>query len=242
MTITDPHSGHRRPGTSPSSCQRLDGTSPGPGQPLTPGLDRRPARRAPVRYSCEHGGPGGAVTAYTNTWALGALKPGADGDLQLGRDRGQVRHAHRSVRGRSRPERQGQGRDATPAAHPASGEFARRRQRLGSSPASRSVRATTRGQVVTHAPSQAARPAAPAARPRANLPAGGLDIGIVTRVAQIRLPFAASRLGDRGDHSWRLRRRGAHQEGIRTACLASASRTSSPRSGRRTGAPSALPT
>lgn len=27
-------------------------------------------------YSCESGGPGGAVTAYTNTWALGALKPG----------------------------------------------------------------------------------------------------------------------------------------------------------------------
>lgn len=27
-------------------------------------------------YSCQGGGPGGAVTAYANTWALGALKPG----------------------------------------------------------------------------------------------------------------------------------------------------------------------
>ncbi len=28
-------------------------------------------------YSCQTGGPGGAVTAYSNTWALGALRPGA---------------------------------------------------------------------------------------------------------------------------------------------------------------------
>jgi hypothetical protein len=27
-------------------------------------------------YSCQQGGPGGAVTAYANTWALGSLKPG----------------------------------------------------------------------------------------------------------------------------------------------------------------------
>lgn len=27
-------------------------------------------------YSCKSGGPGGAVTAYSDTWALGALKPG----------------------------------------------------------------------------------------------------------------------------------------------------------------------
>ena len=31
----------------------------------------------PCRYSCRSGGPGGAVTAYANTWALGPLKPGA---------------------------------------------------------------------------------------------------------------------------------------------------------------------
>jgi hypothetical protein len=30
----------------------------------------------PCLYSCRQGGPGGAVTAYTNTWALGELKPG----------------------------------------------------------------------------------------------------------------------------------------------------------------------
>ncbi|HEX8978033.1 MAG TPA: hypothetical protein VF781_16120 [Solirubrobacteraceae bacterium] len=28
------------------------------------------------RYSCQNGGPGAAVTAYSNTWALGPLRPG----------------------------------------------------------------------------------------------------------------------------------------------------------------------
>jgi hypothetical protein len=36
-------------------------------------VDRGPG---PCKYSCHQGGPGGAVTAYANTWALGALKPG----------------------------------------------------------------------------------------------------------------------------------------------------------------------
>jgi hypothetical protein len=31
----------------------------------------------PCLYSCQNGGPGGAVTAYSNTWALGRLRPGA---------------------------------------------------------------------------------------------------------------------------------------------------------------------
>jgi hypothetical protein len=31
----------------------------------------------PCKFSCAAGGPGGAVTAYSNTWALGTLKPGA---------------------------------------------------------------------------------------------------------------------------------------------------------------------
>jgi hypothetical protein len=35
-------------------------------------------------YSCKSGGPGGAVTAYTNTWALGALKPGATASFVWG--------------------------------------------------------------------------------------------------------------------------------------------------------------
>ncbi len=37
-------------------------------------VDRPPG---PCRFSCLQGGPGGAVTAYSNTWALGALRPGA---------------------------------------------------------------------------------------------------------------------------------------------------------------------
>jgi hypothetical protein len=37
-------------------------------------VDRAPG---PCGYSCASGGPGGAVTAYSNTWALGSLKPGA---------------------------------------------------------------------------------------------------------------------------------------------------------------------
>jgi hypothetical protein len=30
----------------------------------------------PCAYSCQQGGPGSAVTAYSNTWALGKLQPG----------------------------------------------------------------------------------------------------------------------------------------------------------------------
>ena len=37
-------------------------------------VDRAPG---PCRFSCAAGGSGGASTAYANTWALGALKPGA---------------------------------------------------------------------------------------------------------------------------------------------------------------------
>lgn len=37
-------------------------------------VDRGPG---PCSYSCRKGGPGSAVTAYSNTWALGPLKPGA---------------------------------------------------------------------------------------------------------------------------------------------------------------------
>jgi hypothetical protein len=36
-------------------------------------IDRAPG---PCGYSCRHRGPGGAATAYTNTWALGRLAPG----------------------------------------------------------------------------------------------------------------------------------------------------------------------
>jgi len=36
-------------------------------------VDRYPG---PCRFSCAAGGPGAAVTAYSNTWALGRLRPG----------------------------------------------------------------------------------------------------------------------------------------------------------------------
>jgi hypothetical protein len=36
-------------------------------------IDRPPG---PCTYSCLNGGPGGTVTAYSNTWALGRLAPG----------------------------------------------------------------------------------------------------------------------------------------------------------------------
>jgi hypothetical protein len=37
-------------------------------------VDRAPGA---CRFSCQSGGAGGAVTAYSNTWALGTLRPGA---------------------------------------------------------------------------------------------------------------------------------------------------------------------
>jgi hypothetical protein len=36
-------------------------------------IDRPPGK---CEYSCQQGGPGSAVTAYSNTWSLGALAPG----------------------------------------------------------------------------------------------------------------------------------------------------------------------
>jgi hypothetical protein len=36
-------------------------------------VDRAPGR---CQYSCKAGGPGGAATAFSNTWALGPLRPG----------------------------------------------------------------------------------------------------------------------------------------------------------------------
>lgn len=44
-------------------------------------VDRPPG---PCRFSCLAGGPGGAVTAYSNTWALGALQPGATATFDWG--------------------------------------------------------------------------------------------------------------------------------------------------------------
>ncbi len=44
-------------------------------------VDRPPG---PCQYSCRQGGAGGAVTAYSNTWALGALKPGRTATFDWG--------------------------------------------------------------------------------------------------------------------------------------------------------------
>jgi hypothetical protein len=38
-------------------------------------VDQAPNPNNTCAYSCQAGGPGGAVTAYSNTWALGRLKP-----------------------------------------------------------------------------------------------------------------------------------------------------------------------
>jgi hypothetical protein len=44
-------------------------------------VDRPPG---PCQFSCHSGGPGGAVTAYSNTWALGRLAPGATATFDWG--------------------------------------------------------------------------------------------------------------------------------------------------------------
>ena len=61
------------------------------------------------------GGPGGAVTAYSNTWALGRLPRRPDGQVRLRGDGGQARPPRRRLGGVGRPERQGQGRPARTA-------------------------------------------------------------------------------------------------------------------------------
>ena len=61
------------------------------------------------------GSPGGAVTAYSNTWALGSLRAGPDGQVRLGRDRGGARAPRRRLGGGRRPQRQGQGRHSAAA-------------------------------------------------------------------------------------------------------------------------------
>jgi hypothetical protein len=74
ITITDPPYG-----TEAQSFGTLIG-NPGPGQPPLANrsrpvwiIDQPPG---PCLYSCHQGGPGGAVTADANTWALGRLAPG----------------------------------------------------------------------------------------------------------------------------------------------------------------------
>jgi hypothetical protein len=81
VTITNPSVG-----TAAQAFGQLLSTSP-----TTQGLasrsrpvwiiDRPPG---PCSYSCQSGGPGGAVTAYSNTWALGPLRPGGTARFEWG--------------------------------------------------------------------------------------------------------------------------------------------------------------
>ncbi len=74
VTLTNP-----RYGTAAQALGLLL-APPRQGQPLLASrsrpvwiIDRAPG---PCVYSCSDGGPGGAATAYADTWALGPLKPG----------------------------------------------------------------------------------------------------------------------------------------------------------------------
>lgn len=44
-------------------------------------VDRPPG---PCQYSCQQSGPGGAATAYSNTWAMGQLPPGRTAHFEWG--------------------------------------------------------------------------------------------------------------------------------------------------------------
>lgn len=74
VTITNPR--------YPDAAQSFGVLIPenGPGQPILASRSRAVwiVNQAPGQcgYSCKHLGPGGAATAYTDTWALGALRPG----------------------------------------------------------------------------------------------------------------------------------------------------------------------
>ena len=102
--------GDRRGGLRPS-----DSDQPGLANPSRPIwiVDRPPGRvqRVPAQLPDGSGSPGGAVTAYSNTWALGPLAPGRDRQVRLGRDRGGARPSRRRLGGGRRAERQGQGGD-----------------------------------------------------------------------------------------------------------------------------------
>jgi hypothetical protein len=74
VTILNPSDG-----TAAAAFGRLLPQSP-PGQPVLASrtrpvwvVDQAPG---PCGYSCHNSGPGGAVTAYNNTWAMGRLPPG----------------------------------------------------------------------------------------------------------------------------------------------------------------------
>jgi hypothetical protein len=74
VTITDGNPAMPRIGTQAQAFQELL-DMPGVASQSRPVwiVDQAPG---PCGYSCKSGGPGAAVTAYSNTWALGSLPPG----------------------------------------------------------------------------------------------------------------------------------------------------------------------
>lgn len=74
VTITDGNPGDPYLGTRAQAFQELL-NMPGLASQSRPVwiIDQAPG---PCGYSCQTGGPGAAVTAYSNTWALGSLPPG----------------------------------------------------------------------------------------------------------------------------------------------------------------------
>jgi hypothetical protein len=82
VTITNPAYG-----TAAQAFGRLI-AAPSPGQPILASrsravwiIDQPPG---PCGYSCRQGGPGGAVTADQDTWALGKLAPGQTATFDWG--------------------------------------------------------------------------------------------------------------------------------------------------------------
>lgn len=79
VTITDP-----RYGTSVQAFGRYV-NQPGLASHSRPvWIIDRPPEAGGCAYSCQNGGLGGAVTAYSNTWALGALRPGQTATFDWG--------------------------------------------------------------------------------------------------------------------------------------------------------------
>lgn len=74
VTITDGNPTQPHLGTSAQAFQEVL-NMPGLASQSRPVwiVDQAPG---PCGYSCQTGGPGAAVTAYSNTWALGSLAPG----------------------------------------------------------------------------------------------------------------------------------------------------------------------
>jgi hypothetical protein len=83
VTIVDPTL------ADPTSAQAFGANVGGPGETAGLASHSRPiwiidSPPGPCRYSCKSGGPGGAVTAYSNTWALGPLQPGKTATFDWG--------------------------------------------------------------------------------------------------------------------------------------------------------------